>query len=401
MLRFRGILSSEKGTISILMALSLTAVAGFGALGVDYGYLQWKRSQLQTAADSAALAGVDALVAYKSTTSPPTTQIQSAVKSYVTKNMQAADKPDKATTNNDIAIDLTAGSVEVTVGMTALRGNPVSLVIGRMLGIPTADVTVKAKAAAYCIGEAKCLKPWSPPAKFTWNDACDASHTFKNNGVFDTASACEKASVQVLGYTNADRGVQIVLKQGDPSTTVAPGQYGPVDYPAVNRGNPLTGGSVYRDNICRSSTDCGCPSPPGSGSTANDVFVTAGDYLQLEPGNLTGPTKQGVDDLVAQDAGAQMVNGVIVNSAYGNPMNSPRVVLLPFYDPRDPPTSGRNSIRIYQIGLVFIEGLNQGSGDITARFIEAVVPVKLAKGSTSGTDCLAKGIRLVRDSSRS
>jgi Putative Flp pilus-assembly TadE/G-like len=61
MLRDRG--GSERGSVAIVVALSLTVLLGFAALVVDIG-LNWAaRTSAQTAADSAALAGASRLLA--------------------------------------------------------------------------------------------------------------------------------------------------------------------------------------------------------------------------------------------------------------------------------------------------------------------------------------------------
>ncbi len=60
MLRGRG--ESERGSVAITVALSLTVLLGFAALVVDIG-LNWAtRTSAQTAADSAALAGASSLL---------------------------------------------------------------------------------------------------------------------------------------------------------------------------------------------------------------------------------------------------------------------------------------------------------------------------------------------------
>ena len=47
---------SERGSISILVALSLTVLFGFSAMAVDYGMLASGKQQMQNAVDAAALA---------------------------------------------------------------------------------------------------------------------------------------------------------------------------------------------------------------------------------------------------------------------------------------------------------------------------------------------------------
>jgi Flp pilus assembly protein TadG len=52
----------ENGAVIVLVALALTVLLGMSALAVDYGSLVVAKSELQNAADAAALAGARALI---------------------------------------------------------------------------------------------------------------------------------------------------------------------------------------------------------------------------------------------------------------------------------------------------------------------------------------------------
>jgi hypothetical protein len=355
---------------------------------VDLGYLKWKRGQMQAAADAAALDGAAALVSFGA----DKTRIISEAVTFGRANVLATDSPTAAVRDVDVKIvDGTIGAtiqgyVEVTAGVTSDRGNPVNLFLGPILGRDLADVSATARASIWCATGSHCVKPWAIPTKFTWNDNADPNKKYQGNGKLDVASPLEMATVAVQGYSAADIGTQIVIKQGDPHATIAPGEYNPVDFPPTNKGQPVTGASEYQDNIE------GC-----AGSSNTDVAFN--DFLQTEPGGKVGPTKAGIDNLFAQDPGAFWDTSTqsIKGSKCTDPLSSPRVALLSFYDPRDPPTSGRDSIKIYQMGAVFIEGIS-GPGDVTARFINALAhsPTRDPAG-TCGT---LYGVSLVRDSSR-
>jgi Flp pilus assembly protein TadG len=56
-LRLRGAPSGQRGSVSVVVALSLVVLLGFAALAVDYGYLAFSQRRLQSATDAAALAG--------------------------------------------------------------------------------------------------------------------------------------------------------------------------------------------------------------------------------------------------------------------------------------------------------------------------------------------------------
>jgi hypothetical protein len=119
-------------------------------------------------------------------------------------------------------------------------------------------------------------------------------------------------------------------------------------------------------------------------------MIEPGDRLQLEPGNMVGPTMHGMEDLISLDPGAHWDSATktIQNSAFGA---SPRIGIVPFFDPTLPPASGRNWVTVVKLGAFFIEEV-QG-GDVTGRFMQI---------TTGGVPCghglgnsLVKGIVLV------
>lgn len=368
--------TGEKGSVLVMTAVAMVVLAALATLAVDYGFLQYKRSQLQTAADSGALAGAMGLMRQGDNL----TAVASTVVQFGRDNLTDQDNKDSAVTTGDVVFTKTneassgtvPDTVTVAVGRTRERGNPVDMFFGGLLGWDTQDLTATASASLFCSLQSKCLKPFSPPAKFTWDDTCDTNSKYKNNGKLDVDSACELSSVKVIGYGAEDTGTEIVLKLSDSSDTVVPGHFNAVDYPPVNTGTPDTGASVYRLNIS------GCTS-------SNNNVVSLGDEVQVEPGNMVGPTNQGLDDLIAADPGASWDESTnsIVGSKYGsNPLQSPRVALIPFYDPSRPQVSGRNTIYVYQLGAVFIESVSK-SGEVTGRFMRAMAVDP--KRDTSGT----------------
>jgi hypothetical protein len=56
-----------------------------------------------------------------------------------------------------------------------------------------------------------------------------------------------------------------------------------------------------------------------------------GAVLTPEPGNMVGPTKQGMDDLIAKDPGAYWDEAA--NRVVSDKHPSPRVVAIPLFDP--------------------------------------------------------------------
>jgi len=382
--------SRQRGSVIVFGALSLVFLAGMATLGVDYGFLQYKRSQLQNAADAAALSGAAELLRSGGNLSAAT---ETAVR-FGQANLGDLDRPSVAVTDGDVAFYqgealIEAGpadTVGVRVGRTLARGNAVDMFLAPVLGWNTQDLSATARASLFCSNQTHCLKPFSPPAKFTWDDSCDPNVRFRDNGAFDPSSVCETASVVVLGYGPGDLGTRITLKLGDASDTVVPGHFNPVDYPAVNRGTPESGASIYRLNIA------GCLG-------SNNTVVGVGDELQIEPGNMVGPTRQGLDDVFAADPDAawDAESKAITGSRFSDPMKSPRVALIPFYDPSRPQMSGRNTIFVYQLGAVFIESLDN-RGNVSGRFLRSMaVNPHRNPGSPCTTDSVALfGVGLVK-----
>jgi Flp pilus assembly protein TadG len=99
----------ERGAISILGALSLTALVGCAALVLEYGYGLLQRVEIQRAADVAAYAGA---VVYNSTSS--STSANSAVANVATLNGLSGDATSSVGSsptgngNNAVKVDITA-----------------------------------------------------------------------------------------------------------------------------------------------------------------------------------------------------------------------------------------------------------------------------------------------------
>lgn len=380
-------LSQEHGAMTVIMGLGLAVVMGFAAFAVDLGFLYAKKSQLQKAADNAAMAGASALVSHRGDLAA----VRAVVLDYARANLAEEDIPGAAVTEGDItffttgALGAVPDQVEVSVRRTLDRANPVDLFFARVLGTENADLRATARAGVAPVCSSRCVKPFIIPAKFDWDDeAAGADSKFSNNGRLDVDSPEEMASVNVSGYGQEDVGAPVTLKYGDPGDTMVPSQYSPVDFPPLNKGVPVTGADEYRANI-------------GGCDGSNFTLVELGDELYLEPGNMSGPTNQGLKDLLDEDPFATWDDATdsIQGSSYEDPLASPRVAVVAFFDPRNPPTSGRNSLVVYQLGAVFIENQSK-PGEIKARFMNAV-----ARSPEPGEgDCLLFIPRLTLDSSR-
>ncbi|BCS89716.1 TadE/TadG family type IV pilus assembly protein [Pseudodesulfovibrio sediminis] len=386
----RNFISRDNGVATVMVSLSMVALMGLTALAVDLGRTYLKRSMLQTAADTGALAGASSLLAE----GRDFDRLRTIVTTYAVKNMVEADIPASALMDSDIVFmrdgvpdDEFPNQVEVTITLSAERDNAYPLYFGKVVGRPSMDIRVVARAGIVSTCSSKCVKPFVVPTKFEWDDSAAPATKYYQNGTFDVDSVQELDTVNVLGYSQADVGTQIIIKPGDPSLAIAPGQYNLVDLPPLNKGTPITGAAMVKENI------------EGCTGSNNEVNVESGDELLIEPGNSAGPVKAGVNTLINLDPYAvwDSSENAVKGSTYGDPLDSPRVVIISFYDPRFPPTGGRNSIIVYELGAFFLENVDS-SGNVTARFMNtlAVDP----QPSSDSDDCLLKYSRVMLDTSR-
>ena len=168
-------------------------------------------------------------------------------------------------------------------------------------------------------------------------------------------------------------GQPVVLKAGSlgaPATD--PSFFYPVDFPPLNRGTPIPGAQEYLNNIIN-----------GAGSP---IYIN--DILQVEPGNMIGPTNQGVNALMSMDPGARWNGSEVVNSAYPG-FSSPRILKVPLYDPNYAPDSGRNTVQIIGLAAFFLQGM-QGK-DVMGVFLEMTT-----SGSFGNGYSFLRGVRLVQ-----
>jgi Flp pilus assembly protein TadG len=355
-------LKNRRGSTLIMLCFVLVVIFAFAVIAIDGAILMASKTELQSAADAAALAGASGLLVGSQDEA-----VQRAI-DFASFN--------KAVEEDHTPVIITAADVSfpesdvcrVRTHRTAATGDALRTYFARVInpGAATSDMTAVAAARASDICGSKCIKPWVIPDR--WEDA-DADGE-PDPGEYDQ---------DVTGYTAPrDVGEQVVLKVGNPHHAISPGIFYPVDFPPLDNEEgikPYTGAKWYEQWI----------------SECEPFMIEPGDRLQLEPGNMVGPTRHGMEDLVAQDPGARWDSATrtIVNSAFAE---SPRIGIVPFFDPMLPPTSGRNWVTVVKLGAFFIENVT-GGGDVTGRFIQI---------TTGGVPCghglgnsMVKGIVLV------
>jgi Flp pilus assembly protein TadG len=125
----------ERGAVSIIVALMLVALLGFGAIAVDVGMLYSERTQLRNGADAAALA-----IAQKCAKNA--SDADCSATSTLARGLANSNANDGLSNIKSVALNKTTGTVAVTVGAQEAGKTPnlVSLFLARALGMNTTEV---------------------------------------------------------------------------------------------------------------------------------------------------------------------------------------------------------------------------------------------------------------------
>lgn len=123
---------SDSGAIALIVAIAIVALLGVTALSTDVGYLYSHRRALQTAADAAALAGVQDLPTN-------TSAARTEAINYVGLNTRAADSVETSVTISQTWAPNDTITVEVV-------DPDASFFFGRALGLTTTEVSARAVA---------------------------------------------------------------------------------------------------------------------------------------------------------------------------------------------------------------------------------------------------------------
>jgi hypothetical protein len=310
------IYSDERGMTLLFVSLGMLAFMSAAMLALDAGNLMVARSQAQVAADSGALAGAVALIKDdwndRSSSGPA---VQNAIKAATSTKNQVINVP-VSVLPADVTFPTTR-RVRVQVFRTTARSNPVATFLGPMVGISTVDVGAVATAEVSPANAMTCVKPFMIPDKWIENQTgpWDPTDTFDMFDSHDNPLPNPDVYIgssdptHYTGYTTAnDAGNTLVLRAGTGSN-IQPSFYFSWKMPGD------VGGDFYRDNIAH----------------CNNSIVRDGDPIIQEPGDKSGPTIQGIQDLIDQDPTATWDTSCkCVHTPLGV---SPRVFPIPLYDP--------------------------------------------------------------------
>jgi hypothetical protein len=336
--RSRALQQGEEGQMLILVALSFTAVMAFAALSIDIGFFTHTKTKLQADVDAMVLAGAQQLC---STTTCADTARDVAATLKAPNELTASDNVTISTSTDCSGQPIISYN---KISVRATRND--SSFIANLLGIHNVDISACATAGRFTFGGASGIRP------FALEDNC----------------------ITNIGYNT------VVTVKWDSSTTrncdSSTGNYAAV---AIDG----TGASIYRTTIkfgsdglvCTDTTSGCCP-------TLEDGC--AGVYhIDTETGNMTGPTRDGVDYLISNTpSNCDTWDEVTTDSHDVEPACRPwvsgytgatRIIIIPVVDGLWD-KGGRHTVTIKNFAVLFLEGYANGctgnSCDISARFIK-------------------------------
>jgi hypothetical protein len=355
-----------------------------GALGIDVGVMMTARTQAQASADAGALAGATALVKDSwddRSAGGPAVQsaITTAQKNVVMSANVSVQPSDVTFPTGPTGVN---NRVKVNVFRTADRLNPLSLLIGSLIGVANANITATATAEADTASSMTCVKPFIIPDKWQENTdppwSADTSTFYrydKKGNVVPNADVYTPGSPEQggTGYGRADIGTTLTLRAGT-GGNIAPSSYFSWTMPGG------TGGSWYEYNI----------------ANCNTTPVNVGDPAVQEPGNMVGPTIQGLTELMTKDPDAYWDAGnkkVVSQFA-----QSPRLFPIPLYNPdvyQFNNVSGRTADYVVTAFLPFF--LQSVSGNTAYGVLASPIITTVQQPSTSTTsNTLIYTVRLVQ-----
>jgi Flp pilus assembly protein TadG len=398
--------ASERGAVLIQVGVAILVLSAFAMFIIDYGALWVSRHQAQNAADSGALAGAIALAFDDFDDRSDTGPAKMAAQSFAKVNSVFGESPDVDMTTdvrfyNDAPAAfppscVTDDCIRVDVYRNQDRDNPLPTFFGHIVGVNNQGVRAMAIARAAVANASRCIKPWAVPDK--WQENTGTPDSFDPVGATPDVYIPQNGdNSSGTGYSLNDIGTELILKPdintADPFGT--PGWFQELSLPAAP--GPK---SAYEQNIL------GC-------TTAT---YAVGETVSIEnlPGNRSGPTIHGTEDLILTDPYAEWDPDAkkVVNSCVEPPYScsqpgykqSPRIVTIPvfntqhFYDTGGP---GRGEILIQQFLGFFVDRVQpsangQGQQEVVGILAQTVGLSVSNGGSVAASSAFLHTVQLVR-----
>lgn len=291
--------SGEQGQTIVLVALSIVSLLAMGALAIDVVTLYTARSEIQRAADAAALAGAKACVDSGSTSDPNNASLQTLAKSMGTAFINAILAENKVGGVPPVLLgtpvyDFTThpGNPQITV---TLQRTDLPIFFARMWSRAAPTVTALASAEAYNASNSqantgnlvritpKCVKPLIVPNLNPNSSPPGLPYINVSSGVVAAGVVGEDPSGTTLWHDGCPSGGGSTC---GPPVVPPPYPNGNYYFPAVVTANPAnlcpscSGTSIFEQSIecCDfNSYSCG-----GTAPNANVDLTIPGNTLRQD-----------------------------------------------------------------------------------------------------------------------
>jgi len=308
------------------------------------------RTELQSAADASALAGVISLSKGLGSASANDAidydhrnKVGDSTNTLAAADIQPGNWSSAGVFTNRDWLDSDANAVKVVTRY------PGSFTFGRLAGLTTKNLTATAIAVHGSVGKDRCIRPWAVPYILM----IQSLHpTWPADSVVHNLTPAE-----VLQLSQNTQANFTSLKIGDNTSGVVSGNFYGVTLPPIlyangTTGTPWSGGNDYRNAIGESCAALAAQ----MGSNPN---VGVGDWLAPENGNMIGPTKQGIQDLCH-----------LTGSNYT--CSSPVRIIVAMWDQSGnaPGVSGCGGkcFRVKALGVFYVMRYNTGSDAVEGYF---------------------------------
>jgi hypothetical protein len=332
----------DEGIAVIWVAVFLLVSLWFVSLAIDMGKLMAAKTQLQAAADAAALAGASSVDPETGDLVQDSARVRAAevaAQNMAYEGVQTSVVIDPV---NDVSFPTTK-QVRVIVRREAATGNPVLTHFAQTLGIPNLSVNADATAEVQALGE-----------------PCERLAPFAPENVPD-------------GEFNSDCGSEYVLTAGAGGSSS--GNFQLLDLPDCNEDTFTGGGANAIEYYTRNGYDC-CLS-------VDDEFVWT------DPGLKLGGLRPALLDRF--DADTNRDEGICYQEYDGN---GSRVFITPIIESFE--VNGKKLVKIVKFAAFFLRDRPDGSlvhEGIKGQFIKYVVPGN--PGPDPPDDSMLFGIHLV------
>jgi len=362
----------NRGQVLVLVALAIFVLLGFAALGIDVGHMYSVRHELQRSADAGALAGASTWTEpgslWSSNPSDPVMiEARDRARLFASRDTVVTTPLDNTLAETEIIVRFPSQDrIRVTTQRT------VSLFFARVFGRDNQAISATAVAeAAVADTGVKCLKPWGIP--IPWTDV-------NGDGRYDLGDGPAPDNMDLVPL-----GTKMIIKIAEPFN-----QKGQLDLPSIQQES----GHFFAIDLC---DDVGAHDYETriASKCKDDCSVNIGDNLVLEPGNMVGPTKHGVQELINQDPGVWNEGSkTVVGSPFDPYTDSPRFVHIPIYDPEQMLHQGRTEMTVVGFAGFWISGFDSSQGTVTGYYVPDKAPAG-AGGAGPSTGPVLRFLRLV------